>query len=455
MAEFSVYEQQQLMSGLTDQQKLMFQAQYQRVHKNRNTMLFLSIFLGLFAVDRFVLGKVWTGLLKFFTAGGWCIWWLIDAIRIRHMTDTYNRTKAYKILAAITGAQAVPASGAPIVSAPPPTLAGLPSESFTMPPVPAKGSGKGLKIALIAVGSVFALFVVLVIIGVIIGGNGKPQEGTVKKAAVEPAKTIAGYTLDSKENMLLSRLLDMDAASFARGGESTFGGGAVNVIADNVVADEADRIMFRVRVFGTVDSVNGEDGNTPYVMLRGRSHSIQTTFNEYILRSLSDTPDLNTLLSDTLNPQLIERIKQLKKGQQVVLMCERPKVADGTVQFSDCVFADDYAQAVENELKEFIPKMLDGREKTTQRLSMVIEGMVLSKTIPENSPCYLPQASTPKILQDCSRDLTKARNSPNFKPALLDAVNLLKTKGVDVSVLEKSSSSSHGPVCNDQGCVYQ
>jgi TM2 domain-containing membrane protein YozV len=101
MAEFSVFEQQQLMSGLTDNQKMVFQAQYQSVRKDRTMVLVLSLLFGCLGVDRFLLGEVGTGLLKLFTFGGCGIWAVIDWFRIMGKTDRYNRSKAVEILTQI------------------------------------------------------------------------------------------------------------------------------------------------------------------------------------------------------------------------------------------------------------------------------------------------------------------------------------------------------------------
>jgi len=43
---------------------------------------FFSFFFGLFGVDRFYLGKFWTGLLKLLTLGGLGVWATIDLGRI-------------------------------------------------------------------------------------------------------------------------------------------------------------------------------------------------------------------------------------------------------------------------------------------------------------------------------------------------------------------------------------
>ncbi len=44
--------------------------------------LVMSIIFGSLGVDRFIMGKVGTGLLKLFTFGGLGVWWLVDMILV-------------------------------------------------------------------------------------------------------------------------------------------------------------------------------------------------------------------------------------------------------------------------------------------------------------------------------------------------------------------------------------
>ncbi|MDE1848496.1 MAG: TM2 domain-containing protein [Nanoarchaeota archaeon] len=44
--------------------------------------LIMSIIFGGLGVDRFIMGKVGTGILKLITLGGLGIWWLVDLILI-------------------------------------------------------------------------------------------------------------------------------------------------------------------------------------------------------------------------------------------------------------------------------------------------------------------------------------------------------------------------------------
>lgn len=66
--------------------------------KDPTTMLLVSIFLGEFGVDRFMLGETGMGILKLLTAGLCGILWLIDLIGISKKVKEYNYNELMKIL---------------------------------------------------------------------------------------------------------------------------------------------------------------------------------------------------------------------------------------------------------------------------------------------------------------------------------------------------------------------
>jgi TM2 domain-containing membrane protein YozV len=46
-----------------------------------------SVIFGSLGVDRFIMGKIGTGLLKLFTFGGFGIWWIVDIVLIATKHD--------------------------------------------------------------------------------------------------------------------------------------------------------------------------------------------------------------------------------------------------------------------------------------------------------------------------------------------------------------------------------
>ncbi len=59
-------------------------------YKNPTTLLIISLFLGGFGVDRFMLGQTGLGVAKLLTGGGCGIWAIIDWFLIMGMTKEHN-----------------------------------------------------------------------------------------------------------------------------------------------------------------------------------------------------------------------------------------------------------------------------------------------------------------------------------------------------------------------------
>ncbi len=101
MPEFTLTEQLTMVKDLSDQQKMLFDSQFNSAKKDRSMVLVLSVLLGYFGVDRFMLGDTGLGVLKLLTGGLCGILWLVDLFRIQEATDDYNRKKAQEILMGI------------------------------------------------------------------------------------------------------------------------------------------------------------------------------------------------------------------------------------------------------------------------------------------------------------------------------------------------------------------
>lgn len=66
--------------------------------KSPTTLLIISIFLGGYGVDRFMLGDTGLGIVKLLTCGGCGIWAIIDWFNISEKTRQYNFRKLQSFL---------------------------------------------------------------------------------------------------------------------------------------------------------------------------------------------------------------------------------------------------------------------------------------------------------------------------------------------------------------------
>lgn len=78
------------LEKMSDDKFLMVQTTQ---YKDPTTMLILSIFLGSWGLDRFILGDTTMGVLKLLTCGGCGIWTIIDWFSVQDRTKQWNFRK--------------------------------------------------------------------------------------------------------------------------------------------------------------------------------------------------------------------------------------------------------------------------------------------------------------------------------------------------------------------------
>lgn len=78
------------LEKLDDSKLMMIQS---AEYKDPTTMLIISLFLGAFGVDRFMLGQTGAGIGKLLTCGGFYIWMIIDWFTIQKATKEFNYQK--------------------------------------------------------------------------------------------------------------------------------------------------------------------------------------------------------------------------------------------------------------------------------------------------------------------------------------------------------------------------
>ena len=75
-----------VLSAYTEEQEKIANFPFRKTSR----VLILSVFLGSFGGERFYLGDVAKGVLKYITFGGLGIWWVIDILNAKKRCRDYN-----------------------------------------------------------------------------------------------------------------------------------------------------------------------------------------------------------------------------------------------------------------------------------------------------------------------------------------------------------------------------
>ena len=85
---------QSALMGMSNDQKLIFEAEYQRQSRTKGLLIVLAI---IFPIQLFLLGKTGLGLIFWLTIGGFLIWWIIEIFLTSGRVDDYNARVATDI----------------------------------------------------------------------------------------------------------------------------------------------------------------------------------------------------------------------------------------------------------------------------------------------------------------------------------------------------------------------
>ena len=86
---------QEALAKLDDSKAMFIQA---LEFKDPTTILIISILIGAWGIDRFMLGETGLGIAKLLTCGGCYIWWIIDMVNATDRTRQYNYKKLQEAL---------------------------------------------------------------------------------------------------------------------------------------------------------------------------------------------------------------------------------------------------------------------------------------------------------------------------------------------------------------------
>lgn len=88
--KFSTSQLSLISNKLSQLDDSKFQLALSLDYKDPTTMLIISLLAGPLGIDRFMLGETGLGVLKLLTAGGCCVWTIVDWFLIQDKAKEYN-----------------------------------------------------------------------------------------------------------------------------------------------------------------------------------------------------------------------------------------------------------------------------------------------------------------------------------------------------------------------------
>lgn len=222
---------------------------------------------------------------------------------------------------------------------------------------------------------VYISLIVVFFIGILANHNSDSESSLSLSTTTGKPK---GYTLQSREALILDYLIEDDMAAFLDGGDTMLSKGMLSVDAidvaraysDNQVAADQQYFKKTLLLSGKIESINSGLGNEPYVSLRG--------VNQFLLPQVQ------------FHKANVEKISLLKRGGQMVLVCEGSGAIAGTPMFKNCQFSDDYANQKMSDLRVDISKFLEGNIPQSEDVAkLIIFAIVASRLLPDNSTCFV------------------------------------------------------------------
>lgn len=257
---------------------------------------------------------------------------------------------------------------------------------------------------------IFIIFVVLIILAVI-GSVIKKDDHSNEPTSVESAQ--AGNIPPSQLNVIKIMLAD-DAQGLARGDDSLMGSaaGLVNVTSKQLYTDyknnevAADQVYKGrlILVSGKIETIAKDFMDKPYVELYGNGflESSQASF----ARGVSE-----------------QKIAELIKGQNVVLVCRGAGKILLSPMLKDCQFAVDYASDQEAKtISEILNASASGGKVSQLALGVEAISGVISRHLGEDTKCN-------QVSSACLEEAKKIMSNASSKQEVKDEIERLKAAG--------------------------